>query len=62
MLEHSRNKIELDLKNHELVKIKDKEDEIVEELKSIVAEDKSKHKKKIIAKFEKLIQPNVLPE
>lgn len=62
LLEHSRNKIELDLKNHELVKIKDKEDEIVEELKSIVAEDKSKHKKKIIAKFEKLIQPNVLPE
>jgi hypothetical protein len=44
------------------VKSKDKEDEIEEELKFIVDEDKSEYRQKIIAKFEKLMQPAVLPE
>ena len=45
-----------------LVKSKDKEDEIEEELKSMVDEDKSEERQRIDAHFEKLLEPGMLPK
>jgi hypothetical protein len=61
LLEYRRNEIKLELENHELVKSEDKEAEIKDELKSIVDKDKSEDKQNIIAKFDQLMQPGVLP-
>ncbi|MGA9934827.1 MAG: hypothetical protein WBP83_06860, partial [Nitrososphaeraceae archaeon] len=41
---------------------KDKEDEIEEELKSIVDQDKSEKRQRINAHFEKLIESDILPD
>jgi hypothetical protein len=62
LLEARRNELEDELENHELLKSKDKEEEIEEELKSIVYEDKSEKRQKIDAHFEKLLEPGILPE
>ena len=52
----------MNLRATNLVKSEEKEDEIEEELKSMVDENKSEERRRIDAHFEKLIEPSVLPE
>ncbi|MGH9982708.1 MAG: hypothetical protein ACRD8W_01980 [Nitrososphaeraceae archaeon] len=57
LLESRKQEIEDELESHELVKIKDKENEIEEDLKTVVENDKGSDKRqKIETKFEKLIE------
>ena len=44
------------------MKSKDKEDEIEEELRSIVGDDNSERRQKLNAHFDRLLEPDILPE
>jgi hypothetical protein len=62
LLENRQKEIKDELEIHELVKSEEKEDEIDDELRSMVQEDKSDVRQKIDAHFEKLLEPGILPE